>query len=260
LGGGTGLGGSIGLGGTGNLGGGLGGTSNLGLGTSGNMSFGNTGSFSGTLSSSGLGFTGISSTGFSGGSYRAGGGYGGNSAANVATSAARFAGVASSNPFGSYYSNPLAAGVSSTGTAARSFGSPLYTIANTSSQLTGGVGSASIMTGSLSNSGGYSSSSMYRPTYSVSDAPAIYRPTPIIVTPLQPRADLQQVLTRSSALSSKDSLQVMSNGRIIVLRGTVVSEHDRQVAEGLVRLSPGVSDVLNEITVQPGAEGSSGSP
>jgi hypothetical protein len=68
---------------------------------------------------------------------------------------------------------------------------------------------------------------------------------------------LQKVLTRSSSLSPKDSFQVLSEGELVVLRGTAVSEYDRQLAEGLVRLSPGVYNIRNEITVQSG--GSAGS-
>jgi hypothetical protein len=225
------------------------------------MGLGNTGSFSGTLSTSSLGYSNLTPGGFGGGTFRAGGGVGGASAASLDTSAARFAGVASSNPFGSYYSNPLSAGVSSTGRATVGFGSPLYTLANTSSQLTGGVGSAGVMTGNLESSAGYSSASMYRPTYAVGDYPApVTSPSNSrILTPVPARSDLQQVLKRSTSLSSNSNFQVLSDGRTIVLRGTAVSEHDRLLAEGLLRLSPGVSEVLNQVSVQPAAGGSGGS-
>ena len=38
-----------------------------------------------------------------------------------------------------------------------------------------------------------------------------------------------------------------------------IDEHDRQVAEALLRISPGVSEVLNDVSVQPSASGSGGS-
>jgi hypothetical protein len=240
-----------GLGGTGSLSGGLGGSSNLGLGTS--MSFGASGGFSGTLNTQSLGFSGISSGGFSAGGYRAGGYGASGGAANLAASAARFAGISSSNPFGSYYANPLAAGISTTGGATRSFGAALYTISTSSTGLTGGVGTAGITTGSLSNANSANSTTTTRSVYGPSVSLDLPVPRPSIVA--QPRADLQQVLTRSSSLSPKNSVQVLGEGELVVLRGTAVSDYDRRMAEALLRLSPGVYAIRNEITVQAAAAG-----
>jgi hypothetical protein len=69
--------------------------------------------------------------------------------------------------------------------------------------------------------------------------------------PLNPREDLQQIVARSSTLSARDSIRVLGDGAIVVLRGSVVNDYDRQLAEALVRLSPGVQTVRNELTVGP---------
>src|SRR5262245_7069501 len=145
------LGGSGALGGFGGLSGGLGGGAGLSGGFSGSgMGLGGAGTFSGNLNSTGLGFNGISSTGsYSGGGFRAGMG-GAAGVLNSTTSAARFQGIAASNLFASYYANPLAAGMSTTGAAtARSFGAPLFTVsANMSSTgITGGAGNATTLSG-----------------------------------------------------------------------------------------------------------------
>ena len=65
------------------------------------------------------------------------------------------------------------------------------------------------------------------------------------------RADLQGVLSRSTVLTAPENIQVSMNGDTVVLRGTVPRERDRRQAEGLIRLTPGVRDVRNEIVVRP---------
>jgi hypothetical protein len=47
----------------------------------------------------------------------------------------------------------------------------------------------------------------------------------------------------------------LGQDKIVVLRGTAVSEDDRQLAEAMLRLSPGVGEIRNEITVQAPAGG-----
>jgi hypothetical protein len=223
----------------------------------GSTGLGSTGSFSGNLNSTSLGFSGVSSLGstFGGGGYGGlgggfGGGLGGASGLNAATSAARFAGIASSNLFSSYYANPLAGGLSTTGGATQArFGQPLYTI-NATTSTTGvglgrGTGTASTMLGAGMPSYGSSVSTLRPGIYQtqLGEAP------PALSSGAQPRADLQQILARSSSLSPKDSIQVIGDGDVVVLRGTVVSEYDRRFAEALVRLSPGTHNLRNELTI-----------
>jgi hypothetical protein len=218
----------------------MGSSNNLGL---------SAGSFSGNLSSTGLGFQGVSSTGsFGGGSFSAGNFRAGSTgaAANLATSAARFAGISSSNLFSSYYANPLSAGVSTTGAAGgRSFGQPLFNVQTTSATTTS-LGTAGVSS-NLSAANNMSSSARIG-AYNVAFTPG---PQPILApSAFQPLPELQGVVTRSSALSKDSKVQVGSDGTAVVLRGTVANEHDRQLAEMLVRLSPGVHTVKNELIVK----------
>jgi hypothetical protein len=65
--------------------------------------------------------------------------------------------------------------------------------------------------------------------------------------PNQLQTEVEQVLTRSTSLSPNREIRVEVQGPVVVLRGTVANEHDRRLAEGLVRLTPGVQDVRNEL-------------
>ena len=65
----------------------------------------------------------------------------------------------------------------------------------------------------------------------------------------QPREDLQQIISRSSALSERDAIRVLSNGSEAILRGTVTSDNDLRLAEAMLLLSPQVQTVRNELTV-----------
>jgi hypothetical protein len=65
----------------------------------------------------------------------------------------------------------------------------------------------------------------------------------------QPREDLQQIISRSSTLSERDAIRVLSNGSEAILRGTVTSDYDLRLAEAMLLLSPQVQTVRNELTV-----------
>lgn len=66
-------------------------------------------------------------------------------------------------------------------------------------------------------------------------------------SPLQ--AEVQSIVANSSALPSRDQIQVGVEGGTIVLRGTVSTDYERRLAEALVRLTPGVNLVRNELIV-----------
>ncbi len=255
-------------------GGGFGGGSSFGGGGFGGSGFGGGGSgFGGGFGQSG-GFGSTSSGGFGSG------GYGGIGRGAATTSG----GISSSNYFGQYYVNPLAASYANATSANgmpqinSPFGSPLYNVNGTTTL--GGMNSGLNMTGMGSSSFGglggatagigtsgfrgvgspSSTTGTASTTGTGSPYVVIVNPPPfeasllanasITSQPLQPRADLQQVLARSSALAaSSASIQVLARGPVVVLRGTAASEHDRRLAEALVHLSPGVHDVLNQIQV-----------
>ena len=256
-------------GGSGALGSSSFGSGSLGSGSFGSGSFGGSSFGSGALGSSSgsgaLGFTGSnfgfgSTSGTSGstsfrppvGTNSVGSGVGyAPSYGTTFSGINAFSGISSSNPFGSYYANPLAAGMSSGNTRTR-FGSPLYNLA-TSTGLTGGVGNiggrgALGGTATISNQQpvGASSIGMRRaPAYTTTLGFAYAPPK---VGGLQAR--LQSVITDSTRLASKDSIQVEVTGDTVILRGTAADEHERRLAEALVRLTPGVRDLQNEIEVR----------
>lgn len=78
-------------------------------------------------------------------------------------------------------------------------------------------------------------------------------PTRVVVAFDQPRpaparaiAVLQRRLSRLEPMSNLD---VTMQGRRAVLRGVVATDHDRDLAEQLIRLEPGIDAVQNELTV-----------
>jgi hypothetical protein len=72
-------------------------------------------------------------------------------------------------------------------------------------------------------------------------------PTPT-VAPAQRLADVQAVIGRSTMLANPAGVTVVQDGTALVLRGQVASEDDARLAEGMVRLTPGVREVRNELT------------
>jgi len=235
-------------------GGGMSGSS--GLGSSGSGSFGSSGSASG----GGTGFTGGTSFGSGGtGSGRTGSGTGT---------------YGQSSPYGTYFANPFALGLatSSGGSGASanaskylrpypvtlSFGQPLYNTTTTGGSATvgrGGVGSSGIGSTGFGSSG-LSSSGMGMSSQGIRRAPsymtelALGSPSPAPTGRLTARADLQRVIDRSSRLPSRANIRVStdSNG-MIILRGRVRDAYEARLAESVVRLSPGVFRVRNELRV-----------
>jgi hypothetical protein len=72
--------------------------------------------------------------------------------------------------------------------------------------------------------------------------------------------ELPLVLARSSSLHSRAGIQVALDGEVVVLRGQVADDHERSLAESLVRLTPGVAQVRNELVVQPAPRATPGHP
>jgi hypothetical protein len=62
-------------------------------------------------------------------------------------------------------------------------------------------------------------------------------------------SNLQQMVSQSAALPSNRSIQIAMDGSTIVLRGWTADDNERRLAEGMVRLTPGVHDVRNELQV-----------
>jgi BON domain len=258
-------------------GGSFGGGSSFGGGGSfGGSSFGGSSSFSGGGTSFGNNTSfngGVSVGNASGGiSMLSGSSYQGGSQSGQLRAGATSVGVSSANPFASSYTNPIAAGLSGV-TGRSTFGTALYANLNQTGSMTGsgsmgmsgarpgtpmGGAGAGFMGSSAAgaygaagrpSSGSYptlgsSTATTRAPTYSAAIG---FSATPVAPSGLQ--TSLQQLLTRSPALQSSPNIQVAMDVSTVVLRGWAADEHDRRLAEGMVRLTPGVYDVRNELVV-----------
>ncbi len=70
------------------------------------------------------------------------------------------------------------------------------------------------------------------------------------IVPAQMQADLQTVIGRSSMIANPSAINISMEGPIVVLRGNVKDEDEARTAEGMIRLSPGVKQVRNELKFQ----------
>ena len=73
-----------------------------------------------------------------------------------------------------------------------------------------------------------------------------------VVADTQISARLESVLTRAPQIRSSQGIQVLMEGPVAVLRGTVESEHARSLAARIALLEPGVASVRNELVVASG--------
>ena len=79
--------------------------------------------------------------------------------------------------------------------------------------------------------------------------PAVARFTAPLPTTTAVQADLRGMLDRSTAIANPAGVQVaMGTDGAVVLRGAVRDEDEARTVEGMVRLTPGVRAVKNELT------------
>ncbi|MBX9682139.1 MAG: BON domain-containing protein [Gemmataceae bacterium] len=172
------------------------------------------------------------------------------------------------NPFRASYSNPYAIGAGAGGNvnansaagkagsnvAKAAFGQPVYaTNANaTGVRGVGGIGGI----GGVGNTGVATSAAPFEfntaamrktPGYTTSLSDEF--PLPVRV-PAQVATNLRSVLDRSSQLRSQGTIQVRVENEVVVLTGTVANDRERRLAENLLRLTPGVADVVNELQIR----------
>lgn len=62
------------------------------------------------------------------------------------------------------------------------------------------------------------------------------------------QADLRGVIDRAGLSASPAGVQVLVDGNAVVLRGAVADGDEARLVEGLVRLTPGVGRITNELT------------
>ena len=187
-----------------------------------------------------------------------GGGRGGAAGGRGGASNGTSPGVSSSNLFYGFYANPLTAGLmnsTGTGTVNAPFGTALYSTLMTQLGTTGttgtrggaggfGAGGTANVSSGMSLPGPQSTSRRM-PTYSSTVRFRFNAPTTE-----QRRTDLQAVLARTSSLPTAAGIQVTMDGPVVVLRGQVADDDQRRLAENVLRLSPGVHQVRNELEVK----------
>jgi BON domain len=226
-----GAGGGGGSGGSGSSASGVGGGFTGGAGgSSGSSASGVGGGYTGGSAASGGGFTGGAGMG------RAGAGAGGASGAAGGT-------PSSANPFISTYTNPLVAGLVSTSgtqTTSKPFGQPIYSVYSTAT--TGTTTTSNTGVGFGYNTFGQARTYNYAATLS-DDVPRVVHASP------QMQAALADVLRRTTALKQTTPLQVKVNGSTVFLEGAVASAKEKRVVEGMIRMTPGVRNVVNNLEV-----------
>lgn len=252
----------------------------FGGGTAGGGSAGGSGMSSGSSgfgssSSGGSGFSGGGTTFAGGGSFSGGttGSMSGGSTFSGSTAgfnggtmggSSTMGGLSATNIFSTFYANPYALGLNvSTGvgtTPSSAFGTPIYGNLSTGTSsygsMSGGLGGTSGLGGNRGGLGGTSGTTGTAPSFSyVLETGATLSPTGSPGPVLGPRnAGLEQtvlgVLSRSSALPSKRGILVAVMGNTVILRGRVPDPHERQLAEAILRLTPGVANVVNQIQIR----------
>ena len=217
----------------------IGGGSSFGSGGSGGSAFGGSSSFGGNMGG-GSAF---------GGNMGGGSAFGGNSAfggtSGTTTGRGGSTQVGATSFLGSSYANPLAMGLSGgsgTTTTNTAFGNAMYNL-NTNRSGTATVSSSSGLQNSQFGAG-YNIRRLpaYAATIKIKDLP----PPP---SAAQVQNDLQTMFARSSDLDRRDSVRVVMDGPVVVLQGQVADDDERRLVENMVRLTPGVHDVRNEVTM-----------
>jgi osmotically-inducible protein OsmY len=157
--------------------------------------------------------------------------------------------VSTSNLFRSHFANPMSAGLPS-GTRQSGFGSPLYSTTTTGTTgNTGPGGTANINSRTNSTTGsvfGASSVGVRRaPAYSTSLGFEYKQESSDAVL-----AKVMETLANASRLPNRKNIVVVLDGNTFVLQGTAANDHERRLTEALVRLTPGVREIRNEIEVR----------
>jgi hypothetical protein len=67
------------------------------------------------------------------------------------------------------------------------------------------------------------------------------------VAPTRLQADLRAVLDRSASIANARGVDIQTDGQLVVLRGAVRDEDEARLVEGMIRLTPGVREVRNEL-------------
>jgi hypothetical protein len=152
-----------------------------------------------------------------------------------------------SNRFAGYYANPYMQGsVTATNTAPGGFGLALYPATTGTGTVTGGRAGGAGAAGQRGLTTNTQSGILIPLPVQISYVAQMRFPTPPVASPALV-ADLRGIIDRGGFANPK-SVQVIANGTDITLRGTVRDDDEARLAEGLVRLTPGVGNITNELS------------
>lgn len=160
-------------------------------------------------------------------------------------------GAGTGNLLSPYYANPLYAGwPGNVGKDPGGWGVPLY---QASTVGTGGFAGSTF--GGLSGLGGPGFANISNFSSGAAAIGGVRRPAYVstLVFPVrtipsgQMQIALRDIVKRSSALSQHGDVQVHVDGQTVVLSGEVADDRERRLVEGMVRLTPGVREVRNEL-------------
>lgn len=157
--------------------------------------------------------------------------------------------ASNTNPFVQTYGDPLSMGKPAN--YATTVGPPKQ------DTVTFGKGIYSTTAGAVSSSAstvtnpasGFTLYNVYRnPSY----ATALSSELPLVVHSASAlQGNLRSILDRSSYLRNPRAVQVRAGNGIVRLTGQVASDKERRLVEGMVRTTPGVANVLNDLKVVP---------
>lgn len=74
--------------------------------------------------------------------------------------------------------------------------------------------------------------------------------TPLSTAAEVPAVEIQKIIAGTDRIQKSSPITVTVRNQTAILRGSVATEHDRRLAEAVVRLEPGIAQVRNELTVQ----------
>ena len=155
--------------------------------------------------------------------------------------------IQSSNFLAPSFANPYYQGVlakARTGTTnPGGFGDLTFGTATGATATPGGARGGTTGTGQTTDPGGQL---VTLPRQIAYPAQLKFAVAPIVAPRLQ--ADLRGLLDRAPSLANPAGVQVQVDGNMVVLRGAVKDGDEARLVEGLVRLTPGVGRIANELT------------
>jgi hypothetical protein len=149
------------------------------------------------------------------------------------------------NPFVQTYIDPLSVGLPSKymtkvgGAPSGTFGQPIYK----STTSAGAKGAATTTTQNLGfNTHGNIRAAAYN-TVLTDDVPLVVHASGEVL------GKVQGLIDRSTWAPSKANIRVSMDGNTVQLQGQVATDKERRIVEGMVRMTPGVVDVVNQLQV-----------